>query len=138
MSGVGASRTWFGLEVQNPTSVPATLRFVRALSATNARIIQARVLDREDAGGSGVGVLSFPVGGSEGAAIERARPVDGFVLPAHSRGRYQLIVLVEPIPTGVPAVLRQTDIGYTALGLHHGFRSDAVLCIGASSIRSCH
>ncbi len=51
--------------------------------------------------------------------------VGGFVVPARSANRYQLIVLIERIRPGTAAVLRQTDIGFTALGLDHGFRSRA-------------
>src|SRR5207237_4835115 len=95
MSSAATSRTWFGLELDNPSAVSATLRSVRPVVASNARTVEARILDHEDASGSGVGVMTPPVDGPEGAAIARARPVDGFVLPAHSRDRYQLIVLLE-------------------------------------------
>jgi hypothetical protein len=137
LNGAATSRTWFGLELENPSAVPATLRFVRPLGATNARIADARVLDRERAG-EGVGVLSPPVGGRLGAAIARSRPIDGFVLPPHSRGRYQLVVLVERVAPGSAAVLRRMDIGYSALGLDHGVRSSTVLCIRAPHTSDCH
>lgn len=104
--------------------------------ASNARIVETRVLDYLAADG-GIGVVSPPLTGRLGTAVDAAPQMDGFVVPAHSANRYQVIVLIERIRPGTAAVVRQTDIGFTALGLDHGFRSHAVVCIRAPGARGC-
>lgn len=135
-SSTATSRTWFGLELTNDSSIPVVLRSVRPVVASNARIVETRVLDHLAADG-GIGIVSPPVRGRLGTAVDNAPQVDGFVVPAHSENRYQLIVLVERIRPGPAAVVRLTDVGFTALGLDHGFRSHAVVCIRAPGARDC-
>jgi len=130
------ARTWFGLGIENPSAVPVTLRSVRGVRGSNVRVLETRVLDHTLAGG-GIAALSPPLPASAQADVDHSSPVDGFVVPARTRDRYQLIVLIERVRPGAAAVLRESDVRYTALGLDHGFRSHAVVCIRAPGTRDC-
>jgi hypothetical protein len=133
VQSVGATdRVWFGLEVENRSALPVTLESVRAVVATDARIVEARVLDRRSAatgtGASGIGMVSPPLPADLEAALV---PVAGYVLPPRSGDRFQVLVLVERTDPAKAAMMRQTDVVYSVLGLDHGFRSHAVARIRA-------
>ncbi|GAA2750666.1 hypothetical protein [Amnibacterium kyonggiense] len=127
-----AGPRWAGVELENRSSVPITLRAVEVRTASNVRVLGTRVL-----GPTGAHILMNDTSDPDvGAAVDAGQPVDGFVLPPHSRSKYQVAVEFEPRSPG-QAVISGTAVVYSVFGLDHGAVSGGVYCVRGPGKESC-
>lgn len=118
---------WIGFPLDNRRAVPVTLRAVELRSASNVRVVDARVIEpREDL----LLMLSRPLPPDLRDAIDAGRPVEGFVVPPRSHERYELAVRLRHSPDAA-AVVRRTAITYSVLGVDQGVLADGVFRIRA-------
>jgi hypothetical protein len=124
---------WAGIELENRSGSPLTLRAVSARDAANVEILDVRVIDPDS---SHLLQLGVPLEPDLQTVVDRSQPLAGFVLPPHSRGRYEIAIRFRPRSTG-QAVLSTIAVVYSAWGLDHGAVSDGVYCVRAPGKDTC-
>jgi hypothetical protein len=128
-----ADAVWAGIELENRTGFPITLHAVEARTAVNVTVLDARVIRPHE---SHLMLLHSPLTPDIQAAIDDSSPVEGFVLPPHSRDRFQIAVLFRPRARG-EAMIARTAITYSLWGVDHGSITDGVYCVRAPGARDC-
>ena len=133
-STYGPQARWAGIEVRNPGAFPITLHSVQPRVLKDAEVVEARVIDSRN----GHLLLSGePLDRDAQAALDRSRPLDGFVLPPRSGDQYQVVVRFRPRTTGEQMVLARAAVTYSVFGIDHGAISDGVYCVRAPGAKIC-
>ena len=133
-SAYGTQPRWAGIEVRNPGALPITLHTVQPRVLEDAEVIEARVIDSSS---DHLLLAGEPLERDAQAVLDRSRPLDGFVLPAHSGDRYQVVVRFRPRTPGEQMVLARAAVTYSVFGIDHGAISDGIYCVRAPGAKTC-
>jgi hypothetical protein len=126
--------TWANVWLTNRSGTPITLHAATARRAAGAEILDTRVVPF---GRSAYIQVTEPLPADVRAALEESRPVEGFVLPPHSKDRYLIGVRFRPRSVGGQARLDRIAVTYSVFGIDQGAVSDATYCARAAGSRTC-
>jgi hypothetical protein len=107
-------RVWFGVPLNNSSDRRVTIRSLELTRAQNLRTGTPFVIDIAD--GDSIDWYSPPGTKAMQAEVARRVPLVGFRVPAHSKDRYEAVVLVTARSTGAAASTTGAVVGYESGG----------------------